>query len=251
LFLAEIQMSLLPNTVYANPTTPCWEPDTTGGGLNPTFTNVTINQGGAITMGSSITEGTQMFWNKNLAGTTYTQMVMGYDEPAAGTLSLTFLDETNDYDKLKVGNVYAFGDGTGYGGAAPQVVLGNASGALGLALKNGTTGVVTPVLSQSSPSVTTFDLRNIDTFATTIGAAQVVQPKAQYGTVATTGSSGSTTITLPQAYTSVSSYVAIPIMEDTSPAQMSAQRTSANTFDVYWANAGGGSHTIAWAAFGL
>jgi hypothetical protein len=262
-------MSLLPNAVYANPSTPCWEPDTTGGGLNPTFTNVTINQGGAITMGSSITEGTQMFWNKNLAGTTYTQMVMGYDEPATGALSLTFLDETNDYDRLKVGNVYAFGDGTAYGGAAPQIVLGNASGALGLALKNGTTGTVTPVISQSSPSVTTFDLSNIKTLnsaagtlavpatiqATTYSAdlsgIQVVQPKVQYGIVTTSGSSGSTTITLSNAYASVSSYVALPIMEDTSPAEMSAQRTSDNTFDVYWAQAGVGSHTIAWATFGL
>jgi hypothetical protein len=175
-------MSLLPNATYANPATPLWEvAGGGGGGLNPTFDNVTINQGGAITMGSSITTGTQMFWNKNLAGTTYTQMVMGYDEPAAGALSLTFLDETNDYDRLKVGNVYAFGDGTGYGGAAPQIVLGNASGALGLALKNGTTGTVTPVLSQTSPSVTTFALSNISTInGSPVGGSSILTQQFEY-----------------------------------------------------------------------
>lgn len=35
-------MSLLPNAVYANPTTTCWEPETAGAGNNPTFVTVTL-----------------------------------------------------------------------------------------------------------------------------------------------------------------------------------------------------------------
>ena len=75
------------------------------------------------------------------------------------------------------------------------------------------------------------------------------QPFVQYGKVTTTGTSGSNLITLPTGYADTN-YVAVPVMEDTSPAQMSANILTSNTFEVYWANAGGGSHNIAWTTFG-
>jgi len=75
------------------------------------------------------------------------------------------------------------------------------------------------------------------------------QPFIQYGKVNVSGSSGNTTITLPTAYADTN-YVATPIMEDNSPSQMSANITGTSSFVVYWANASGGSHQIAWTTFG-
>jgi hypothetical protein len=35
-------MSVVPNAVFANPTTPCWEPDSSGGGVNPVVQSITF-----------------------------------------------------------------------------------------------------------------------------------------------------------------------------------------------------------------
>ena len=82
------------------------------------------------------------------------------------------------------------------------------------------------------------------------GPTGPMNPLTQYGTVATTGANGNTTVTLGTTYTSATSYVALGVMEDTNPAQVSTNRISANSFTIYWANAGSGNHTIAWATFG-
>jgi hypothetical protein len=39
-------------------------------------------------------------------------------------------------------------------------------------------------------------------------------------------------------------------MEDSSPSEISVVRVSATSIEIYWAQAGGGSHTIAWNTMG-
>lgn len=75
-------------------------------------------------------------------------------------------------------------------------------------------------------------------------------PLTQYGTVASAGGTGNTLVTLGTPYASATSYVVMVAMEDTNPAQMSVNRVSANSFRIYWANAGGGAHTLAWFTIG-
>jgi len=77
-----------------------------------------------------------------------------------------------------------------------------------------------------------------------------MNPLTQYGTVSTSGANGNTTVTIPTPYTSASSYIVMVAMEDTNPAQLSANRLTSSTFTIYWANAGGGSHTVAWLTVG-
>jgi len=79
----------------------------------------------------------------------------------------------------------------------------------------------------------------------------ISQPVFQYGTITSTGGSGNQLVTLTDTYTTTSSYSVQVTMEDTQPAQMSVNRLTTSTFRIYWANAGGGSHTICWLAYGV
>lgn len=79
----------------------------------------------------------------------------------------------------------------------------------------------------------------------------VVQPIIQYGEETTaSGSSGSIQVNLPVAYTASNTYVAFASMEDTSPSEISVVRNSASQIEIYWAQAGGGTHSIAWNTMG-
>ena len=79
----------------------------------------------------------------------------------------------------------------------------------------------------------------------------ISQPVFQYGTITSTGASGNQLVTLTDTYTTTSSYSVQVTMEDTNPAQMSVNRLTTSTFRIYWQNAGGGSHTISWLAYGV
>jgi hypothetical protein len=79
----------------------------------------------------------------------------------------------------------------------------------------------------------------------------ISQPVFQYGDISSTGNSGNQLVTLTDTYTTTSSYSVQVSMEDTSPAQMSVNRLTTSTFRIYWANAGSGSHTISWLAYGV
>jgi len=78
----------------------------------------------------------------------------------------------------------------------------------------------------------------------------VRQPMIQYDEFATSGTTGSNLVVLPVPYSSINAYKAFATMEDEEPAQISVKRLSPSTFDVYWGQAGGGSHTIAWHTLG-
>jgi hypothetical protein len=94
------------------------------------------------------------------------------------------------------------------------------------------------------------DVRLSKGYYADISGTSVLQPKIQYGTFASTGSSGSFTVVLPQSYVDTS-YIVHATMRDTNPASISVDISSVNMFDVYWANGGGGSHTIAWSSYGV
>lgn len=245
-------MSLLPGSVYANETTPCFVPFGGGGsGSNVTLDTLNINQGGDITMGSSIGGATFLTFNKAVDGSTSANLVMEDLLPlnAPPVQLLTLLDGASNYDSLVCGNVYATGEGVSYVDTEPQVVLGTLSGKLGLAFKQGTTGVVTPLIDISDLT-TNMTLKSTDAIYTDISGTQIQQPKIQTGSFTSSGASGSQLVTLPQSY-SATDYLVFPVMLDTTPAEMSAAVSTVNTFTVYWEQAGAGSHNIAWMTTGL
>jgi len=95
------------------------------------------------------------------------------------------------------------------------------------------------------------NIKNVGTFSRMLSSTAVDQPVLQYGEEATSGSSGSVVVNLAVSYTSGTSYVAFATMEDNSPSQISVVRISATSIEVYWAQAGGGSHTIVWQTVGI
>ena len=90
----------------------------------------------------------------------------------------------------------------------------------------------------------------ISTNCNSIFVQNVRQPFIQYGGVSTTGVHGSVMVTLPVPYSSISAYQAFVAMEDSSPAETSIVKNSVSTITLYWANAGGGSHSLAWNTMG-
>jgi hypothetical protein len=91
---------------------------------------------------------------------------------------------------------------------------------------------------------------HLPTVYSDISGTAVLQPKIQYGKATGSGNSGSVAVTLPQSYANTS-YVVMVTMENSTAAQMSANITGVNTFVIYWASGGGGTHTLAWTTFGV
>lgn len=93
--------------------------------------------------------------------------------------------------------------------------------------------------------------RFISSVTRLLGGADITQPIFQYGTITSTGNNGNQLVNVTPAYTSTGSYAVQVTMEDTTPAQMSVNRISNNQFRIYWANAGSGTHSISWLAYGV
>jgi hypothetical protein len=83
-----------------------------------------------------------------------------------------------------------------------------------------------------------------------LGGADIVQPIFQYGSISSSNNSGNQLVTFT-AYTSIGQYFIQVSMEDTIPAEMSVNKVSSSSARIYWANAGGGTHTITWLAYGV
>jgi hypothetical protein len=83
-----------------------------------------------------------------------------------------------------------------------------------------------------------------------LGGADIPQPIFQNGSISSSGNNGNFLINFT-AYTSIGQYFIQVTMEDTQPAQMSVQKLSTSTARIYWTNAGSGTHTIAWLAYGV
>lgn len=79
----------------------------------------------------------------------------------------------------------------------------------------------------------------------------VVPPITQYGNNSVgTGNSGSVIVTIPTAYTSVSSYNVFVTHSNTTPCNVSVVNTTNNSFTIYWTNAGLGTQQFAWMTIG-
>lgn len=78
----------------------------------------------------------------------------------------------------------------------------------------------------------------------------VRQPFVQWGTATGSGVSGTVVVTIPQAYTTSSSYVVQVTMRDAPTAQLYATPTATNSFTIGWTSAGSGTQTIMWTSFG-
>jgi hypothetical protein len=83
-----------------------------------------------------------------------------------------------------------------------------------------------------------------------LGGADIPQPIFQNGSISSSGGSGNFLINFT-AYTSIGQYFIQVTMEDTTPAQLSVQKLTTSTARIYWTNAGGGTHTICWLAYGV
>jgi hypothetical protein len=234
-------------TGLAGPTGPGGTISPTGGNL--TVDTLNVNQNGSVIIGSSITNGTNILFYKAIDGSSLERLEMGYLMPitTAQCLCATALD--SGYDGVAVGNLYAFSDGVVYGTTASQVVLGNTSGKLGLAFKDGTSGTITPFIDVNSTTAQAV-INNTSAFYTDIGGSQIQQPKIQYGRTRVTGTTGSQMIYMDRAYDSTSYTVQVTI-EDSQPAMLSYQISGTDSFEVFWESSNSGDHDINWAAFGL
>ena len=94
------------------------------------------------------------------------------------------------------------------------------------------------------------NIKNVGTFSRMLSSTAVDQPIIQYGTASSSGNSGSVVVNLTTSYTSATSYVAFACMEDADPAEISVVRVSATSIEIYWQQAGGGSHTVGWQTVG-
>jgi hypothetical protein len=102
----------------------------------------------------------------------------------------------------------------------------------------GTTAyLVSPTIAQS-------------TFSRQLSSSNVAQPIIQYGTATGSNNNGSTTVTIPTAYTGSGTYVVQVTMRDSPAAEMYATPLTGSTFTIGWANAGGGTHSTMWTTFG-
>lgn len=107
-------MSALIKQSHANNNDPLWA--SAQGGENIVTDSIFINQGGNITLGSSINEGTTITFNKSVSGDTYTQLNEQYRGGGLGGLELTVTNQ-GGYDSLGVGQVDIYGQDAALGTA--------------------------------------------------------------------------------------------------------------------------------------
>lgn len=203
-------MSLLPGSVFANTTTPCWAPaGGGGGGVNPAFSNVSIVQGGSITMASSINSNTPLDFSRDVSGLTFTEITMDYmNGNSPSNLVLNVRDQNSDLDTMLFGEVRAAVLGSNYNSGDPYVSLG-----LTALNYNSGAGVTKPLLTFGTGTVTSLNGKELP----------------QAGVSVTVGSSN--IVTLNYAYADASYSAVVTPLTDIA-AIMTAQPTSSNTFSV-------------------
>ena len=94
------------------------------------------------------------------------------------------------------------------------------------------------------------NISNVGGFTRILGGSAVAQPVTQYGSASGTGNNGSVVVTMPNYYTSASSYNVFITHVNSSPANTSVVKTSGLQFTIYWTNAGGGTQPFDWMAIG-
>jgi hypothetical protein len=166
-------MSLLANAVYANPTTPCWEPDTTGGGLNPTFDTVTFDATAPI-----LSE----------------RVALGENVFSGASQVAIFNANANTLGPLQVGGVLEVQGGSSLpSNTLPRMLYGST----GVTFQQATTGTSFPIVAKNPDPATDFALTNIKT----INGAPVPFAPA-YGSFSSSITAGLIALTpLPLTYT--------------------------------------------------
>lgn len=182
-------MSLLPNAVYANPTTPCWEPDTTGGGLNPTFDTVTFDATAPI-----LSE----------------RVAMGENVYSGASQVAIFNANANTLGPLQVGGVLEVQSGT----SLPSATLGRMLYASeSITFQQANTGTSFPVVAKNADPATDFALTNIKT----LNGSAVFAP-----------ANGSFSSTQTQAISSASATPIVYDTQDITPAGVTCLTPSAD-----------------------
>lgn len=116
-----------------------------GGGSNVTFQTVNINQGGSITIGSSLNAGTDLLWNKDVSGAFQTYQSMKYYLTTSGIQNLVLYtyDQSGNLDRQVMGDVVCGGtNSTVYGGWSGLQIGSAGTNSLGTRLVNSQTGVI-------------------------------------------------------------------------------------------------------------
>jgi hypothetical protein len=103
--------------------------------LDASFNNVLINEGGALTISSSINNATRVFFNKDVSGTSNSSFFMGYGTPPE--LILRVIDENGYMDQFAVGNLRAYGNGADTNGTKWLNLGLNTSSQVGLTYMDG------------------------------------------------------------------------------------------------------------------
>ena len=93
-------------------------------------------------------------------------------------------------------------------------------------------------------------ISNVGAFSRYMISTDLPQPVIQYGQVSSSGSSGTVTVTIPQRYTSVSSYLPFACMADAPAAEIYVSTLTRATFEIGWQNGGGGNQLFNWHTMG-
>ena len=107
-----------------------------------------------------------------------------------------------------------------------------------------------PTTVNDNINMNNHSITNVSTFSRVLGGTTLAQPIMQWGATTGSGTSGSTTVTIPQAYTDAGSYIAFAIMQDSTEAKIAVNRNSANSITIVWSEGGSGSQTLAWQTVG-
>jgi hypothetical protein len=94
--------------------------------LDASFNTILINEGGGLIISSSINQGTDLIFNKDVAGSNVSRFQMVYNP--SSTLTLGLINEGITADPLLVGDLRAVGEGTTITNATPYLSLGVGGG---------------------------------------------------------------------------------------------------------------------------
>ena len=94
-------------------------------------------------------------------------------------------------------------------------------------------------------------IKCISTFSRNLVSATIAQPVLQYGFASSTGASGTVTVTIPNRYTSQTSYIPFANMIDSPAAQLFVSSITRGSFIIGWTSAGVGNQTFGWQTMGL
>jgi hypothetical protein len=177
-------------------------------------------------------------------------------DPAGNVTILT------GYLSMNEGDIYNVTNLTFYGGVASldydvgssNLIMTNTTGDINIDTSSGhytniRGGAGLKIIS-GEVDMRNHEINNVSTFTRVLGGNPIPQPIFQQGATTGTGNNGSTSVTIPQGYTSVGSYQVFVTHTNSSPPNISVVRNTSNAFTIYWTNAGGGTQPFDWMTAG-